>query len=181
MRRRANRDNFIAMALFITALALLPGCKKKEEGAPPPPTPAAPTAAKAPAPVQKQVTSAVPAAGVAPQLDFSAKKDPFKPFIVVAPKAAAVPAKVRVGALPIQNYDVNQFRVIGIVAGLKENRAMIVDPAGKGYVVKEGMLIGKNEGRISKITPAGIEVVEQYQETGKTRKRTVRLTLPRKE
>lgn len=165
-------------AVFLLAAMLLfaGGCKKKEE-APPPPPPSKPHK-----PVQKAVTSA--AALVEPSLDFTNRKDPFRPFVVVAPKPTAPTGRrpVREALLPIQNYDVSQFKVIGIVAGLKENSAMIVDPTGKGYVVRKGMLIGRNEGRITRITPSGVEVYEQFRDdSGKIVKRTIKLTLPRKQ
>lgn len=84
--------------------------------------------------------------------------------------------------LPIQNYEVSQFRVLGLITGLKQDSALVVDPVGKAYVVKPGMEIGKNNGRIVKITATAIEVYEQFRdEEGKLRKRTVKLTLPRKE
>jgi len=76
---------------------------------------------------------------------------------------------------------VNKVRVSGIITGLKENTALIIDPAGKGYVVREGMLIGINDGRINRITPSAIEVVEQYRDdNGHLRKRNILLALPKK-
>jgi type IV pilus assembly protein PilP len=76
---------------------------------------------------------------------------------------------------------VTKFRISGIITGLKENRALIIDPTGKGYVVKEGMLIGDGDGRITRITSTFIEVIEQYREdTGRIKKRTIKLTMPQK-
>lgn len=174
MKRRVNKPIMRAVLLLAAMLSVVGGCKKKEEAPPPPP--------KAPKPVQKAVTSAV--AALEPSLDFTNRKDPFRPFVVVAPKPSAPAGRrpVREVLLPIQNYDVSQFRVIGIVAGLKDNSAMIVDPTGKGYVVRKGMLIGRNDGRITRITPSGVEVYEQFREdSGKIVKRTIKLTLPRKQ
>jgi Tfp pilus assembly protein PilP len=49
-------------------------------------------------------------------------------------------------------------------------------------VVKKGMEIGKNKGRVVQIKNTAIEIFEQIRdEDGKLIKRTVRLTLPRKE
>ena len=68
-----------------------------------------------------------------------------------------------------------------MIAGLKENTALIVDPGGRGYVVREGMSIGNSDGRISRITPSAIEVVERYRDdNGHMRKRIITLTLPKK-
>jgi len=80
------------------------------------------------------------------------------------------------------NYDLSQFKVSGIIVGMKENTAMVVDPTGKPYVVKVGMEIGRNDGRITKIAPGYIEVFERFRdENGKLVKNTVRLALPKKD
>jgi type IV pilus assembly protein PilP len=181
MRKKANNRSFFLASLLVMAL-VFPGCKKKEQPSPPPPPK---PASKASLPVQMQSTSAK-TTGVAVQpLDFSTKKDPFKPFAAepVAQQSKAKPTAMAntEDLLPIQRFDANKFRVSGIIAGLKENTALIIDPEGRGYVVKEGMLIGNSDGRISRITPASIEVVEHYRDdNGHNRKRTIMLTLPKK-
>jgi type IV pilus assembly protein PilP len=59
---------------------------------------------------------------------------------------------------------------------------MVVDPNGKGYVLKQGMTIGKNEGTITLITSAGFDVVEQFRDdSGKIRKETINVLLPKKQ
>ncbi len=183
MRKKANKCKTVPALAVVLLLALF-GCGKKTEQPPPQPAPPKPAASKPPLPaVQAQVSSVKTAGGADKLLDFTTKKDPFKPFVaeqVQAPTKAAVP--VRTGdLLPIQSYEVTRFKVAGIIAGLKENSALVIDPAGKGYVVKEGMMIGINNGRISRITPRGIEVVEQSRdEKGHLHKRSVILTLPKK-
>ncbi|HEY6871491.1 MAG TPA: pilus assembly protein PilP [Geobacteraceae bacterium] len=183
MRKKASNVLLCLMPL-LGATLFFAGCKK-EQPQTQPPAPQSKPAVKPSLPIQKQATSAK-AAGIAAQsLDFSKKKDPFKPFIVVetAPQQKAKPAIVsRPGdLLPIQNYDVNKFRVSGIIVGLRENSALIIDPTGRGYVVKVGMLIGNNNGRISRIRPSSLEVVEQYRDDkGRTKKNTIVLPLSKK-
>jgi len=184
---RKNRNSSLLAAALLLALALA-GCSKTEDKSQ---TPAPNQAASAKpgavpnAKVQKQISSAsAPPA----QLDFHNRTDPFKPYapVVVAPQVPApkgeLPAsRVASDLLPIQSFEVSRFKVAGIVAGLKENRALIVDPNGKGYVVQQGMQIGNGNGRISRITSSGIEVVESFKdEQGKSRKRTIVLTLAKK-
>ena len=82
--------------------------------------------------------------------------------------------------LPIQSYELSKFKVAGIIVGLKENTALVIDPAGKGYVVKQGMLIGSDDGKITRITATTIEVVESYNDNGRIRKKTSKLILPQK-
>jgi len=171
-------------------VAALSGCKKHEEPAPANPAPAQPMKAamqQKAKPVQKQVSSAL-ALSPAPvnKFDFSNKKDPFKPFVVV--KAAQAPSesgsKRSRSDLPIHSFDVNQFKLVGIVTGngSGQNKALVVDPNGKGYVIKTGMTIGKNEGLITSITTSGMDVVEQFRDdNGRVRKETIKITLPRKQ
>jgi len=162
-------------------------CKKDQ---PPTPVPAPPKPTQAvkeqPKPVQKVLSSAVrlPAPPVN-QFDFSTKKDPFKPFVAVkaAPSASRDDLrKAARNALPIHSFDVNQFKLIGIITGTRESQAMVTDPGGKGYVLKVGMLIGKNDGKITAITTRGVEVIEQFRDdNGRVRKEHIILTLPRKQ
>jgi type IV pilus assembly protein PilP len=180
-------NNIIVFVLCVVLAAFSSGCTKKEQSAPqpasPPPKPAA--AVNAAKPVQNQPSSAKTGGQTLAQLDFANRKDPFKPFVAPKPQAEKESMAQRrakpIDLLPIQSYEVTKFKVSGIIVGLKENRALLVDPAGKGYVVKQGMLIGNNNGAISRITPTYIEVVENYREdNGRLRKRTTKLTLLQK-
>lgn len=135
--------------------------------------------------VQKQVSSArisPPPGGIS--LDFSNRRDPFRTYVQApaAQKAGrGVSTKPARDLLPIQSFDTERFKVSGIIAGIRENSALVIDPNGKGYVVKEGMLIGSNDGRIKKITASTVEVEESYRDdNGKVRKRSVKLALTRK-
>ncbi len=173
---RINRNS----AVLLLALALVPGCKK-EEAAPaaPAPPPAQPAPAPKPAqPVQQQLSSAVKGPGA-----LSFKKDPFKPAIVPvtpAPAAAAAGASAAPAAdlLPIQSFEVSKFKVAGIIAGMRENRALLIDPNGKGYVVQVGMQVGNGNGRVTRITPSSVQVVEKG--AGRGKGRTIVLTLAKK-
>jgi type IV pilus assembly protein PilP len=167
--------------MFAAASFGLVGCSKKDA----PPEQASPPVTK-PEPktpvVQQPHSSAGTPLPSASATDFSTMKDPFKPYAALTVGSSA-PKKNRFGQIiPILNYDLSQFSAKGIIIGLKENTALIVDPTGKPYVVKRGMVIGRNEGKITKITPTYIEVFEQYRdEAGKLKKNTTKLMLPKKE
>jgi type IV pilus assembly protein PilP len=178
------------LVVLLTVLALA-ACNNSQPQTPvPAQAPASPPkAAVATAkPVQKQPSSAlrIPPAPVN-QFDFSNKKDPFKPFVVVKvePKKAKEKepsGKTLRNSLPIHSFDVSQFKLIGIITGGRENQAMVTDPGGKGYVLKTGMLIGKNDGRITSITSGGVDILEQFKDdNGRVRKEHIKLTLPRKQ
>jgi type IV pilus assembly protein PilP len=179
MRKSASRRAQI-LVVMIGALSVASGCAKKEQPQPPKQR----QVNKPVSPVQPQATTAKVVETGNTLLDFTNKRDPFRPFTVEnAPKEQPRSGGVaRSGEiLPIQSYDVNRFRVAGIITGLKENSALIIDPAGRGYVVHEGMMVGTNDGRIRRITPSAIEVVEQYRDdNGHLRKRSVILSLAKK-
>jgi len=179
-----RNNNRLQVALILVAMFLAsPGCGKKESPPPAaPPVKAAPSAAPA-VPVQQQVFSAMQSGPAAMSTDFVSRKDPFKPLVSDAKNATQGVRRNRLGqALPILNYDLSQFKVTGIIVGLKENRAQVVDPTGRPYVVNAGMEIGRNLGRITRITPAYVEVFESYRDdSGKLVKNTVRLALPKKQ
>lgn len=208
---RSNLSFFSRGGLLIILLLAvsMPGCKKKT---PPQPqsiplpkktepaimTPSAapvktvqlaPSSARqatAKSPVLKQISTAkrlTPPVSV--NLDFTNRRDPFKPFVQLpTPNQAAVgkSAKSRLrDPLPIQSFDTEKFKVSGIVTGLKENSALVIDPNGKGYVVKAGMLMGSNDGHVKRVTNSTVEIEESFRDdTGRVRKRLVKLTLLRK-
>jgi type IV pilus assembly protein PilP len=177
-----KRNSPYLLLVSLVGVLLIPGgCNKKEQPPPPPPAQTKPVV-KAQPPVQKQQSSAKISGHLVASLDFTNRKDPFKPYAAPQVPAIRPAASTRTtDLLPIQIYDVSKFKVAGIIVGLKENTALVVDPAGKGYVVKEGMLIGNNDGKISKVTASSLEVAESYRDdNGHLRKRTIKLTLPQK-
>jgi type IV pilus assembly protein PilP len=179
-----KNSNSTVIAVVLVCPLLLSACGKTQTQAPAPPQP--PKAAVAPPkPVQKQASSALRISPPVNQLDFSNKKDPFKPFVTIKVEPKTSPEsmkKAQHNVLPIHSFDVAQFKLIGIITGGRENQAMVTDPGGKGYVLKVGMLIGKNNGKIISITSNGVEIVEQYKgEKGKIQKENIKLTLPRKQ
>ena len=185
MIRNRTRNSIQSLTLFgvyALALCVVPACDKKEQ-----PHPAQPvTSAKSiPKPVQKQVsTSTGPSVAPSNQFDFSTKKDPFKPFAVIKKVPVGKAERARENekfALPIHSFDVGQFKLIGVITGSRISQAMVTDPNGKGYVLKVGMTIGKNDGRVMAITNNGVDVLEQFRDdNGRIRKEHIKLSLPRK-
>jgi len=183
-RKLLKRKNSVLVILCVAALALsIAGCDKLKKAPPPAKQPAKPVGVaplKPAALVQQPLSSVKLPPAQTNQFDFSAKKDPFKPYIVVD-KAAAGKKQASKDALPIHSFDVSQFRLVGVVADPKGNKAMVVDPQGKAYVLRLGMTIGKNEGKITQITTSGVDVIEQFRDdNNKVRKETIRIPLLRK-
>lgn len=181
-----NRDAS-RFAVALVCSLLIAACSKEQATAPASaPSQPVNAAVVPPKPVQKQASSALrlppPAVN---QFDFSNKKDPFKPFVAVKAEPKKTPETFRRAqrnALPIHSFDVSQFKLIGIITGGRENKAMVVDPGGKGYVLRVGMLIGKNDGKITAISHNGVNILEQFKDdNGRVRRENIKLTLPRKQ
>ncbi len=87
--------------------------------------------------------------------DPRGKRDPFLPF--ERPPSSSV----LLGPLwPLQRFDLDQLKLVGIIWDVKSPKAMILDPSGKGYVVKVNERIGRNNGYIARIREGEIIIVE---------------------
>jgi type IV pilus assembly protein PilP len=183
MTRKLLKNRFILLcSVPIVCISFFSGCKKEQPPAAPPVQQPNPQ----PMPVQKPVSSALRLLSPPThKFDFSAKKDPFKPFIIVTAlpvKSSENAKKLLSDSLPIHSLEVSQFKLIGVVIGEKESKAMVTEPGGKGYVLKVGMSIGNNDGKVVSISTGGVEVLEQFKdENGRVHKETIKLTLPRKQ
>jgi len=94
--------------------------------------------------------------------DSTGKPDPFVPLITLeaAAKTASAPQPTT-PLTPLQKYELSELRLVAIVAKAKGVTAVLEDPAGFGYIVKEGTLVGKNEGFIKKVTGDAVLVEEK--------------------
>jgi Tfp pilus assembly protein PilP len=63
---------------------------------------------------------------------------------------------------PLEQFDVNQLSVVGVVWNVGNARALIQDPSGQGFIVGQGARVGKNDGRIIKIDDSVVVVKETY-------------------
>ncbi len=188
IKKLHNPKNSHPARIVAVMVCLLPlvGCGKGQPAPPAAPSRPPKVVSPPPKPVQKQVSSSM-ALTTLPvnQFDFSSKKDPFKPFVFAKAEPKNSPEtiqKIKRNSLPIHSYEVSQFKLIGVITGGKENQAMVTDPGGKGYVLKVGMLIGANDGRVTSISTSGVDVLEQFKDdNGRVRRETIKLTLPRKQ
>jgi Tfp pilus assembly protein PilP len=133
-----------------------------------------PTIGKTLAPQIAQPPSAGPSALLAkpePYYDPTGKPDPFQPPVLEYPRRAQVP--------PLQQFEVTEFELVGIVSGTGENRALVQDASGKGYLIKVGTPIGKNQGRVVAIADRRILIEEKIKDfLGREKSRTVALKIP---
>ncbi len=91
--------------------------------------------------------------------DRSGKRDPFRSFVLEKIKELEVSAKG-----PLEQFELSQLRVLGVVWETDEARALVSDPSGQGYIVKEGDPIGKNDGFVLEIDDNLVLVQETYED-----------------
>jgi type IV pilus assembly protein PilP len=85
------------------------------------------------------------------------KRDPFRSFILDRLKELDSSSKG-----PLEQFDLSQLSVNGIIWDTGRQRALILDPAGQGYIIQEGDAIGKNDGRVMAIDDNVVVVREAY-------------------
>jgi type IV pilus assembly protein PilP len=85
------------------------------------------------------------------------RRDPFRSFILDRLHEDQTETKG-----PLEEYDLSQLEVAGLVWKAQKRRALVIDPSGQGYVVEEGDKIGKNNGRVLEIGDSSMRVREEY-------------------
>jgi len=171
-----KRDKF-GMVWLVFGLAFIVASCGGGTVAPPPPKGGAPQA------VAKKVEPAKVEEKKEPekkeeaeyQYNPTGKADPFKPFIQLTP----VRELVRTAPLtPLQKYDISQLKLVAILSTPEGNIALVEDSTGRGYFVKRGTEIGKNDGKVTKILKDRIIIEELYSDVwGQTKKNEVYLLL----
>jgi type IV pilus assembly protein PilP len=115
---------------------------------------------------------------VAYHYDPAGKTDPFRPLIVEETKGSKGIGR-KVGNLqPLQKYDLDQLKLVGIISDANPPRALIEDVAGDGYIVTLGTVIGRNDGVVTAISENEVVVEEkQIDIQGKLAKKSIFLKL----
>lgn len=108
-------------------------------------------------------------------------RDPFQPFSGINPLEAGIGGELGKGIDPLQRLSIAQVYLVGIILG-KENRALIQDTSGMGYIVTEGTLVGENNGIVTKITKDSVTVKQHFKDyMGRVSTREVVLALRKEE
>jgi Tfp pilus assembly protein PilP len=90
--------------------------------------------------------------------DPTNKIDPFKSFITIR-KELEEKGKPKTY---LETLDISQLTISAIVIASEGNWALVRDSKGEGHVIKVGTLIGKKNGRVTKIFEKEIIVTESY-------------------
>lgn len=180
-----NRQLTLFSTLVFALGMIFGGCTKEE----PSPTPdvkpqtqkVAPKADMAGKQVAPQETPPPPPKYV---YDPSGRRDPFIPLVATTKRSASSPQEgaEMVPLEPLQKFDLEQLRLIGIVMVKPQPIAMVAAPDGKSYILKKGVKLGRNNGSVIAITIESVVVQEQYIDiSGDVRTATVEIKLPKKE
>jgi type IV pilus assembly protein PilP len=71
-------------------------------------------------------------------------RDPFRSFAKLFSEQAKSKIKSQRDVV-LEQYSVDELRLIGIVTRIEPAKAMMVDPTGKGHVISRGQFIGRPE------------------------------------
>lgn len=92
--------------------------------------------------------------------DRRGKRDPFRSFEW---EQMRLDMQTEEGG-PLEQFDVGQLSLVGVVWHAKNARALVQDPSGMSYIVAEGARVGKNEGRVTHIDDNLMVVKETYED-----------------
>ena len=176
-----------ATPLLLGITLMLGGCGReapKPTKVPMPPvgkkaTPAAPAQTVPPSPVE---VKAVPPVMATYTYDPKGKPDPFKPLVVERTETASgkkgTGEFISEGATPLERMDLAQLKLVALIWNIPQPRGMVEDATGNGYILSVGTPIGKNKGKITRITSTGVVVSEEYEiSVGKFKSRDITLKL----
>ena len=108
-----------------------------------------------------------------PPYNPTGKPDPFMPT------SLSVEGREKKKVLPLEQFDVNEFELVGIVTGSGTQKAMVQDLTGKGYFLQIGTRIGKMGGKVIRITGKEVFIREPYYDfLGRRSSRVISLKLP---
>lgn len=111
-------------------------------------------------PVPKTATSGTVVTAQGPvEIDFvyeaAGRRDPFRSAFWIQPVRDTPRG-------PLEQYELGQLAVSAIVWETDRPRALIADPTGSAYVVREGSKVGKNDGLVIHIGDNLVLVKETY-------------------
>jgi type IV pilus assembly protein PilP len=177
---KSNKKSNGLLILSILFLFFITGCSG---GTSPP----AVTQKVKPSPAAKQKTDPVkvadqkePEKKEEPEYTYNpaGKADPFRPFI----QLTTAKGVSKIPLTPLQKYDISSLKLVAIIAAPEGSVALVEDSAGKGYFLKKGTLVGKNDGKVMQILKDRVIVEETYQDIfGQTKTSEISLILHRPE
>ena len=119
-----------------------------------------------------------------PDIDFENLRDPFRSYLTVVAERGQALLKERLSSIsnrkrePLEDFDLTTLKLVAIYKMGEDRVAMVEDATGKGYLVRRGNYMGRNNGHVEKIDNDTIYLVEQVlNPAGEVTDRQVTLTL----
>ena len=107
------------------------------------------------------------------------KRDPFKPFIMEMDRPQEGFKK---SLNPLQQYDISQLKLVGLIVKADKPRALLEDATGRGYIIVPGSYVGNKGGRVTKITKKEVVIIEKTTNIwGEMKRKKVKLSLQKEE
>jgi type IV pilus assembly protein PilP len=166
---RRDRTRLLGLA----AAGLLAACGSKDTG---------PATTEVPKVVKKASTAVTQQQDAAPQFSYSpvGKRDPFYSYLAEVQATNDTHTERKREAT--ESFELDQYRLTGLVTGTAQPRAMVEDPDGKGHVVSINSRLGKRGGIVTRITNEGIIVTEEFRTpTGDKVRVPITIKLPQPE
>lgn len=171
-------NKIIPPLLVIGLFLLVFSCSQNRQPAAPAAKAQLPAAAKT-APVVKPVL-APDETEKKPEYQVIGIRDPFLPFSGINPMESGALGDLG-GVEPLQRLSIAQVYLVGVILG-KQNRALVQDTSGMGYIVTEGTLVGENNGIVTKITKDSVTIKQHFKDyMGRVSTREVVLALRKEE
>jgi type IV pilus assembly protein PilP len=182
-----GREGWVKIVFFILVISIglsVGGCdqlpffggkKGKEQRATPKSIPVKPPPKVAP---RKDTQTPTPTKEVKRDYvyDPTDKRDPFQPFIAM--QTPVKPVGEEIPITPLQKYDLSQLKLVAILIGTGEGRAMVEDAEGKGYIIEKGVYVGSNFGRVKAVLKDRVIIEERYKDyLGEVRSKEIILQL----
>lgn len=115
------------------------------------PSPAVASAVAAPAagikPGEPAMPGATPPAVEFQETDFAESersRDPFRSFAKMFAEEARTKIKSQ-REVVLDQYSLDELKLVGIVTRLQPERALVIDPTGKGHIITRGQFVGRAE------------------------------------
>lgn len=89
------------------------------------------------------------------------------PFAQILPDRQASRGRVNGPYLPLQQYDLQELKLTGIIWDVARPRAMLKDPKGRVHIVGPNAKLGRRNGYIAVIREGEVVVVETVEEEGR--------------
>ena len=104
--------------------------------------------------------------------DPKGKRDPFRSYILEQME------KTKAARGPLERFELAQLELAAVIWDAQNERALVRDPSGRGYIVGVGTPIGKNSGTVIGIEDSSVVVEEIYENhLGERTKKNIEMRL----